>query len=101
MAHFFAATDTSRANSRDKRAELEASDLRDTGAIEEDAAALFLLFEDREDAELSKTEAIEGKARYTTGPVQTWLKVAKNRYGAQGWYLKLQHHKTETRFETI
>jgi replicative DNA helicase len=94
------ASQTSRLNSHEHRAELEVSDLRDTGAIEEDAAGVFLLFEDSEDTKVARGDSGgTGKARYVTGPVKTWLKVGKNRYGAQGCYLELKHYKTETRFE--
>jgi replicative DNA helicase len=41
---------TSRSNARERRAELDVADLRGSGAIEEDAAGVFLLFEDRDDA---------------------------------------------------
>jgi replicative DNA helicase len=47
---------TNRSNSREHRAELEVSDLRGSGAIEEDAAGVFLLFEDREDSEAAGYE---------------------------------------------
>ena len=72
-------------------------DLRGSGAIEEDAAGIFLLFEDREDAKAALS-VDEGK-RYLKGPVKSWLKIAKNRYGEQGRYLPLWHYKAETRFE--
>jgi replicative DNA helicase len=91
---------TSRSNSRERRSELDVADLRGSGAIEEDAAAVFLLFEDQKDAEAARTDVNNGKTRYMTGPVQTWLKIGKNRYGVQGAFLSLRHYKTETRFET-
>lgn len=87
---------TSRANSKEHRGELEVSDLRGSGAIEEDAAGVFLLFEDRDDAEVAR--AGDGQ-RYIDGPVKTWLKVAKNRYGQQGVHMAMQHFKQWTRFE--
>lgn len=86
---------TSRANSADRRGELEVSDLRGSGAIEEDAAAVFLLYPDRDDATRAMTDRT-----YTRGPVKTWLKVGKNRYGLSGSYLPLFHWKTHTRFDT-
>ncbi len=92
---------TSRSNSREHRAELDVADLRGSGAIEEDAAGVFLLYEDREDAEAArKVTNGSAKTRYTSGPVKTWLKIAKNRYGIQGAYLALHHYKAETRFQT-
>jgi replicative DNA helicase len=88
---------TSRSNSRERRSELDVADLRGSGAIEEDAGAVFLLFEDRDDAEAAKK--FNDGVRYTKGPLKTWLKVGKNRYGEQGRCLMLWHHKGETRFE--
>ena len=88
---------TSRSNSRERRAELDVADLRGSGAIEEDAAAVFLLFEDREDAEAARS--VDDGRRYTKGPVRSFLKIGKNRYGEQGRCLVLWHHKAETRFE--
>jgi replicative DNA helicase len=91
---------TSRFNSREHRSELDVADLRDSGAIEEDAAGVWMLFEDSEDAKAAMIEARDGKTtRYMTGPVKTWLKIGKNRYGVQGAYLMLRHYKSETRFE--
>jgi replicative DNA helicase len=90
---------TSRANSRERRSELDVSDLRGSGAIEEDAAAVFLLFEDHEDAESARS--IDSGRRYTKGPVKAWLKIGKNRYGEQGRCIALWHQKAETRFEMI
>jgi replicative DNA helicase len=89
---------TSRSNSRDNR-DLEASDLRGSGAIEEDAAGVFLLFEDRKDAADAQKEIVHGQSRYEVGPVKTILKIAKNRYGVQGTCIALSHYKGETRFE--
>jgi replicative DNA helicase len=85
---------TSRRNSNDKRAELEVSDLRGSGAIEEDAAAVMMLYEDRDDAARTKNAGV-----YATGPVKTWLKLGKNRYGLQGLHLPLLHSKKCTRFD--
>ena len=90
---------TSRSNSHERRSEMDVFDLRGSGAIEEDAAAVFLLFEDREDAEAARRDARDGRTRYMVGPVKTWLKIGKNRYGMQGAYLSLKHHKSQTRFE--
>jgi replicative DNA helicase len=87
---------TSRSNSRERRPELEVADLRGSGAIEEDAAGVFLLYEDREDAEAARSVG-DGR-RYTKGPVRTFLKIGKNRYGEQGRCLHLMHHKAQTRF---
>jgi replicative DNA helicase len=90
---------TSRSNSHERRSEVDVFDLRGSGAIEEDAAGVFLLFEDREDAEAARLDARDGITRYTVGPVKTWLKIGKNCYGMQGGYLSLKHHKSQTRFE--
>jgi replicative DNA helicase len=90
---------TSRSNSREHRAELDVADLRGSGAIEEDAAAVFLLSEDREDAQAAR-EADDG-CRYTKGPVRCFLKIGKNRYGEQGRCLPLLHYKAQTRFELV
>ncbi len=87
---------TSRSNSRERRAELNVDDLRGSGAIEEDAAGVFLLYEDREDADKARVEG-DGR-RYTKGPVRTFLKIGKNRYGEQGRCILLMHHKAQTRF---
>ncbi len=75
----------------------QVSDLRGSGAIEEDAAAVMLLFEDRADADLARKEG-DG-SRYTKGPVRSYVKLGKNRYGEQGWVFPLLHHKTTTHFE--
>jgi replicative DNA helicase len=88
---------TSRSNSRERRQELDVADLRGSGAIEEDAAGVFMLFEDHEDGEAARTT--DGGRRYTKGPVRCYLKVGKNRYGEQGRCLPLLHFKAETRFE--
>jgi transposase len=88
---------TSRSNSRERRADLDVADLRGSGAIEKDAAGVFLLFEDREDAEAARS--VDDGRRYTKGPVRSFLKIGKNRYGEQGRCLTLWHHKAETRFE--
>jgi DNA primase len=93
-----ALSQASRSNSHDRR-DLESRDLRDSGALEEDAAGIFLLFEDRDDAVAARSDAKDGVTRYMTGPVKTWLKIAKNRYGVQGVYLALSHFKSQTRFE--
>lgn len=76
------------------REELEVSDLRGSGAIEEDAAAVMLLYPDKKDAERAKLDRT-----FTRGPVVTWLKVGKNRYGLSGAYTLLQHFKNWTRFD--
>jgi KaiC/GvpD/RAD55 family RecA-like ATPase len=88
---------TSRSNSREKRGELDVSDLRGSGAIEEDAAAVFLLYEDRDDVKAA--QSIDDGRRYTKGPLKTFLKIGKNRYGEQGRCMLLMHYKGETRFE--
>jgi KaiC/GvpD/RAD55 family RecA-like ATPase len=85
----------SRENARDHRAELEITDLRDGG--EEDPAGVFLIYEDREDA--AQAKKFDNGRRYSHGPVKTWLKVGKNRYGIGDCSLPLFHHKSECRFE--
>jgi replicative DNA helicase len=88
---------TSRANSaRVGSLELEVSDLRGSGAIEEDAAAVFLLYPDKDDV-----VATQANKTFSTGPVKTWLKVGKNRYGHSGKHLPLAHNKRHTRFDEI
>ena len=88
------ASQTSRNNTTDRRAELDVSDLRGSGAIEEDAAACMLLYEDKEDCARKRQVG-----SYACGPVKTWLKLGKNRYGLQGMYLPLFHAKRYTRFD--
>lgn len=85
---------TSRANSANSRTELEVSDLRGSGAIEEDAAAVMLLYPDKEDKERTLANQT-----YQIGPVKTWLKLGKARYGVQDTYMPLSHFKTTTRFD--
>lgn len=84
---------TSRMNSSEKRTELDISDLRGSGAIEEDAAAVLLLYPDSED----KARTL-GAQTFAKGPVKSWLKLGKNRFGLQGSYLPLMHYKTTTQF---
>lgn len=88
---------TSRANSTDKRNELEVSDLRGSGAIEEDAAVVMLLYYDHDDFKAAKIDP--SGERLKKGPIKSWLKLGKNRYGPQGTYTALQHFKSITRFE--
>jgi KaiC/GvpD/RAD55 family RecA-like ATPase len=85
---------TSRNNATDRRAELEVTDLRGSGAIEEDAAACMLIYEDKDD----RARTLQA-GTYASGPVKTWLKLGKNRYGLQGMYLPLFHSKKYTRFD--
>ena len=70
------------------------SDLRGSGAIEEDAAAVMLLYPDKSDR--ARTLA---SGTFAKGPVKSWLKVDKNRFGMQGLYLPLMHLKAFTKFE--
>ena len=85
---------TSRVASKEHRPELEVSDLRGSGAIEEDAAAVLLLYADKEDCRRAQTDHT-----FARGPIKTWLKVGKNRYGLSGTHLELQHFKNCTRFD--
>ena len=87
---------TSRSNSSAMRSELEVSDLRGSGAIEEDACAVMLLYPEKEDRERALAEG-----RFAKGPLKTVLKLGKNRYGWQGVEIPLMHHKTCTRFDLI
>lgn len=87
---------TSRNNSHEKRVELEVDDLRGSGAIEEDAAAVMLLYQDREDRDRTMQDGT-----FSIGPVRSWLKLGKNRYGPAGSYLPLLHFKKYTRFELM
>lgn len=87
---------TSRNSAHDKRSELEVSDLRGSGAIEEDAAAVMLLYDDKEDRERHMAQQT-----YDVGPVKTWLKLGKNRFGPAGAGLPLLHFKRTTRFEVM
>lgn len=88
---------TSRSNSSDKRWELEVSDCRGSGAIEEDAACVLLLYYDGDDFKAAKTEP--SGDRLKRGPIKAWLKLGKNRYGPQGTYTELNHYKAYTRFD--
>ena len=85
---------TSRTNSSEKRAELEVSDLRSSGALEEDAAAVMLLYPDAE-----HRKELMASNQYAKGPVKSWLKLGKNRYGLTGLYIPMMHHKQWTRFD--
>jgi len=83
---------TSRANTG--RTELEVSDLRGSGAIEEDAAAVFLLYEDATEA-----AAMKISGGYSEGPIKAWLKKGKDRYGESGKYIPLLYSKSCARFD--
>jgi replicative DNA helicase len=86
---------TNRSNSATGRtSDLEVSDLRGSGAIEEDAAGVMLLYPDKQDKELALA-----CGTYPVGPVKTWLKLGKARYGIQDSSVPLLHFKTITRFD--
>lgn len=87
----------SRTSATEKRTELEMSDLRGSGAIEEDAAGIMLLYYDAEDFAQAKNDP----QRMAAGPIRSWLKLAKNRFGAAGTYEELWHMKAITRFEQM
>lgn len=87
---------TTRANEKERR-DLEMSDLRDTGAAEEAADGILLIYEDRDDAKTAKN--VKDGRRYVQGPVKAWLKIAKNRFGEQGGCLPILHYKGHARFE--
>lgn len=85
----------SRNAASEKRGELEITDLRGSGAWEEDAAAVFLLYHDQQHMSELKMQGTLGK-----GPVLTHLKLGKNRFGSSGTYVDLMHFKAYTRFES-
>jgi replicative DNA helicase len=87
---------TSRNNSKDKRSELEVHDLRGSGAIEEDAAAVMLVYPDPEDRKRSMSDGT-----FARGSVKSWLKLGKNRYGLQDMFLPLLHVKSTTQFAEL
>jgi|GEM_PF-2507083 len=70
--------------------------VHNSGAIEEDACAVLLLYPEKEDRERALAEG-----RFAKGPLRTVLKLGKNRYGWQGVEIPLMHHKTCTRFDLI
>lgn len=81
---------------QDDYTELEMDDIRGSGAIEEDAAGVIMIYHDKEDAQQAKA-----MNRYEKGPVKTWLKLAKARFGSSGLYLPLLHQKCYTRFDLM
>lgn len=87
---------TSRDNSHRGGDELNCSDLRGSGAIEEDAAGVMLLYYDKQD----KADALTA-GRFERGPVNAFLKLEKNRFGAGMVYQPLIHWKTLTRFDVM
>lgn len=91
----FIISQVSRNASFEKRNELEVTDLRATGAWEEDSAAILLLYHDQKHSEELKARGELGR-----GPIKSWLKVGANRFGEDGAYIELTHWKTFTRFES-
>lgn len=85
-----------RSNNQLHRTELDCSDLRGSGAIEEDAAAVLLLYPD---ADHKKQTVADGT--YATAEIRSYLKLGKNRYGLSGFVLKLLHFKRFTRFDAL
>jgi KaiC/GvpD/RAD55 family RecA-like ATPase len=85
----------SRSKSKERRTELEISDFRGSGAIEEDTAGAMVIFPDKEDLDA----AVHDNNRQLKGPIKTWLKLPKNRYGQSGLYVPLNHFKAFTRFD--
>ena len=73
------------------------NDLRGTGAIEEDAAGVLMLYYDSDDLKAVKNDP--SSERMKRGPIKSWLKIAKNRYGVSGTYEALWHMKALTRFD--
>ena len=55
---------------------------------------MVLLYEDSTDAAAAKTAGI-----YPTGPVKSWLKIGKNRYGVSGSFVTLNYFKCHARFD--
>jgi KaiC/GvpD/RAD55 family RecA-like ATPase len=86
----------------DNHGEPDISDIRGSGAIEEDMAAVGIIYEDSEDAKQAKSEeATRQSRRYTKGPLKVWLKLPKSRFGSSGLYLPLMHNKAFTRFDLV
>ncbi len=56
---------------------------------------MLLLYYDGDDFKAAKNEP----ERLKRGPIKTWLKLGKNRYGPQGTYTELNHWKAQTRFD--
>lgn len=84
---------TSRRNSNEGHTELEDSDLRGSGAIEEDAAGTMFIYPDAEE----RKNRLADKT-FSFG-CKSWLKLSKNRFGLGAMYLELNHNKRFTRFE--
>jgi KaiC/GvpD/RAD55 family RecA-like ATPase len=89
----------SRSNASEKRTELELWDLRGSGAIEEDAGAAMLMYYDADDFKDAKLDPTG--ERLKRGPIKTWLKLAKNRFGISGTCECLNHWKALTRFDPV
>ncbi|MFZ1008645.1 MAG: DnaB-like helicase C-terminal domain-containing protein [Candidatus Sulfotelmatobacter sp.] len=87
---------TSRSNARLAKAELEESDLRGSGALEEDACAVMMLFPDAADKKRAETDG-----SFSWCDLKAWLKLAKNRYGMSGMMVPLKHSKQFTRFDLL
>jgi replicative DNA helicase len=68
------------------------SDLRGSGAIEEDAAGVMLIYPDKDDMQRRTADGT------VCVQVKSWLRLGKNRFGLQGTDLALLHQKTLTRF---
>lgn len=85
----------SRKNASDRREELEDHDIRSSGAFEEDAGTILLLYYNLADYKLAKQDI----RRLAKGPIKSFLKLSKNRYGPQSLYFRLLHQKAFTRFD--
>lgn len=79
---------------REDKDELEITDMRGSGALEEDAAGIMLLYHSSEDAKKAKKEG-----RLAKGPVKATLKLGKNRFGVSPEYMEMIHYKRCTTFE--
>lgn len=70
--------------------------VHNSGAIEEDAAGVLLVYPDKEDAARAAADGT-----FPRGPVKTWCKLDLNRFGEQQIYIPMWHFKSYTRFELV
>ena len=86
----------SRENEKNNITELSRASLRGSGALEEDAAGVMLLYPDAEDLKRTIADGTCPKAN-----VKSWLKLDKGRFGFGKLYIPLLHIKKYTRFDLI